>query len=218
MPETRIAKRARGSVVDGLQRERVLLPVARDSGDPRAAVHAAAGAIRFERDFDLTGKGVGLHPQVTAVLETAPDRNAGLMDTVLSDVARLDLDSKRVAVDQALGLRRVRIGDIARPRERDAVVVDAVVRITLPVPRQPKRVRRFLEAAVPQELGMQAALDVLVHELHELAVQRGADVAFDLAGIDRDLNGRARPAAEPARPRAAANSKGAIAIRMTTPT
>src|SRR6476660_6125224 len=111
------------------------------------------------------------------------------MHTVRRNIARLHLDSKRVTVDQTFCLRRVRIGDVAGPREGNAVVVDTVVGIPFPVPRQANAVWRLFEAAVPQELGMESALDVFVHELHELTVQRGADRAFDFSGVDTDLNG-----------------------------
>src|ERR687891_107167 len=76
-----------------------------------------------------------------------------------------------------------RIGYRIVPPEPDRIVV-AIVGLTFPIARQAYDVRRFLEAAVAQELGVESELDVLEHELRELAVQAGADPGLDLAGID----------------------------------
>ena len=68
----------------------------------------------------------------------------------------------------------------------DAGVVVSIVGIPLPVARQADRVRGLFEAAVAQQLRMQAELDVLVHELGELTIQAGTDVVFDRRRVDRD--------------------------------
>ena len=68
----------------------------------------------------------------------------------------------------------------ASQREGERVVVVAVVRLALPVARQTAGVRRLLEAAVAQQLGVQAELDALEHELEELAVELRADAVLDL--------------------------------------
>jgi hypothetical protein len=58
--------------------------------------------------------------------------------------------------------------------------------MALPVSRQPDGARRLLEAAVAQQLGVQAELHVLEHELGELAVQLRTDAVLDDRRVDRD--------------------------------
>ncbi len=70
-------------------------------------------------------------------------------------------------------------------RKRIAIIV-AIVRIPFPVSRQPDRVRLLLEPAVAEQLGMQAELDVLEHELGELTVEARIDAVLDRRRVDRD--------------------------------
>ena len=71
------------------------------------------------------------------------------------------------------------------PAEADRVVV-AVVRIPFPVPGQPDDVGRLFEPPPAQQLGVQPELDVLEHELGELAVQVGTDAVLDHRRVDGD--------------------------------
>ena len=68
----------------------------------------------------------------------------------------------------------------------DGGVVVSIVGVPLPISRQADRVRRLFEPAVAQQLGMQAELDVLVHELGELPIEPGTDVILDRGRVDRD--------------------------------
>ena len=109
------------------------------------------------------------------------------MDSVALDDAAARVDTQRVLDRLFLEVLEPRPDRRpSRPREAQAVVVDAVVRVALPVAREADAVGRLLEAAVAHELGGQPALDALVHELDELAVEPGVDPALDLRGVDDD--------------------------------
>jgi hypothetical protein len=117
---------------------------------------------------------------------------------VAADDAVARLDAQRVLVrllliktGHFLPGGRVRVGRV--PGEGQAVVVVAVVRVALPVAREAGGVRGLLEAAVAEQLGVQPALDALVHVLQELAVEQGADAPLRARGVNADARaGRLR--------------------------
>ena len=169
------------------QLERVSLPVALNILDLGFGIHRSAGSVFLERHPDAPVVAGRLQPQVPLVGDPRPHRDPRLVEAVSLDDPVRQLDPKRV-LDRLLLEEVVRdgIGDLRVPAEGQPVVVDAVVRVALPVAGEADVVGRFLEAAVPDELGGQPALHALVHELEELPVEPLVDPAFDLRGVDDD--------------------------------
>jgi hypothetical protein len=185
----------------------VALPVTRSDRDRRLRQHGAARPVFLERDEDAAGEVVGLELQRSVVGDSRADGNPRLMEAVPLDhaVARVDpervLDGFRVELVEPDGE-----GDRVVPVKALVVVVDAVVGIALPRPRQADRVRRLVEAAVAYQLGGEPALDALVHVLDELPVEPRVDPALELRGVHhharrRRLRVRARAGADEQRRR-----------------
>jgi hypothetical protein len=63
-------------------------------------------------------------------------------------------------------------------------VVIAVVRITLPITRQPNGVGSAVKTAVLHKFGTNSALDTSKHKLIELTVEGWTDFTFDRGCID----------------------------------
>ena len=121
--------------------------------------------------------------------DTGADRNPRLVESVPLDhaVARVhprERDRLRIDLVEA-----DRIRDRIVPVEAHVVVVDAVVRIAFPRAREADGVRRPVEAAVAHELGREPALDALVHELEELAVEPRVDPGLDLRSVHDHASG-----------------------------
>src|ERR1700737_749829 len=87
-------------------------------------------------------------------------------------------------------LRRDWVGHGIIPAKMDALVVIPVVRIALPVPRQPNRVWGLLEATIEEQLGMHPPLDAAEHHLGKLTVEGRTDLSLDPRRVDDDARGR----------------------------
>ena len=176
------------------QREAVLTPraIGRHRTEVGFRVDLAVAAILLQRRLDPPGEIPRADPDRPPVTDAGANRQAILMHAARAAVLRGDLDAQRM-LDLLLARRtRWRIGAGLIPHEPNAIVV-AIVGVALPVPRQAARVRRFLETAVAQQLGVQAELDVLEHELGELPVEPRADRVLDGRRVDRDAGAVSRP-------------------------
>ncbi len=169
------------------QREAVLLPrtIRRHAAELRRRVHFATGAVLLERRGQAPRKVPRAQPQGAPVFDPRPNRHAALMDAAALPVLDREIDPQRMLHLMRPERPRGWICHRIVPPEADRIVA-AIVRIPFPVPGQPDDARRFLEPAVVQQLGVQAELDVLEHELGKLPVQAGTDAVRDRRGVDRD--------------------------------
>lgn len=156
------------------EREPVLRPVALDPPDLRLGVRPPAGPVLFQAHEEAPLVAARLQPEVPVVGESRPDRDARLVDPVPLDGALADVHAEG-ALDGLLVevVERDRVGDGVVPDEAHPVVVDAVVRVALPVAGEAEVVGRLVEAAVQHQLGGQPPLDAFVHELGELPRRAG---------------------------------------------
>ena len=106
------------------------------------------------------------------ILEALPDRQTGLVHAVAPHHGRLKLDAQRAPARRTVAGSGGRICRLLIHGQRDAVVVNPIVRIAFPAPGQAGTRGGLFEPAVAKELGVQTALDAFVHELRELPVQQ----------------------------------------------
>src|SRR3974377_820712 len=65
-------------------------------------------------------------------------------------------------------------------------IVIPIVRITLPITRQPNGIGSAIKTAILHKFGTQSALHTSIHELVELTIEDWTDFAFDRGRIDRN--------------------------------
>src|SRR5439155_20825944 len=72
------------------------------------------------------------------------------------------------------------------PCERQSVVIITVIRVPFPIAGQAEIIRSFLETAISDQLGVQAALDAAEHEFNKLPIEQRADWRLNRIGFDHD--------------------------------
>src|SRR6516225_3697306 len=97
-----------------------------------------------------------------------------------------DRDAQRVRNGLSLQASRRRIEKGVVPVKLQGRIVVAVVRVAFPVAWQPDGIRGFFETPIAQEFSVKTAFNILVHELHDLAIEHRADPVLYLLCVDRD--------------------------------
>src|SRR5208282_5759031 len=118
-------------------------------------------------------------PQGADVSDSFSDRDSALVNSMLLSIVSSQIDAQRMIGNVRLYRAAWWIEYFRIPVKVQPGIVIPVVRVALPVTRQPDPIGSFVEAADAHQFGTQSALHSLEHELVELTVKQRADLTFD---------------------------------------